>query len=180
MDEGLFSPIASSVKRRGLWLGINLATAFLASWVISLFQESLEQLIVLAVLIPVVASMGGIAGGQSLTLIVRGLATEQVGRGNSRALLLKELSISAINGVAWGAMVAIGAFLWFGHFGLGLIIAAALLINFIIAALSGVLTPIALRKIGIDPAIAGGVILTTITDVVGILAFLGLASLLLL
>lgn len=180
MDESLFSPIAASVKRRGLWLGLNLATAFLAAWVISLFQESLQQLIVLAVLIPIVASMGGIAGSQSLTLIIRGLATEQVRRSNSKPLLLKELYINIINGLAWGLMVMLGTFLWFGHIGIGLIIAAALLINFVAAALTGVLTPMVLRRIGVDPALAGGVILTTITDVVGILAFLGLATLLLL
>ena len=232
MDESLFSPIASSVKRRGLWLGINLATAFLAAWVISLFQESLEQMIVLAILIPIVASMGGIAGGQSLTLIIRGLATEQVGRSNSRPLLLKEglinqtflaaqgraaksntlqvlllsgkrklcfrfsalwqildgfvqrflkeLCISLAHGLAWGLTVMLGTVMWFGNIGIGLVIAAALVINFIAAALTGVLAPIALRKIGVDPALAGGVILTTITDVIGIAAFLGLATLLLL
>ncbi len=180
LDENLFSPATASARRRALWLGINLATAFLAAWVISLFQGTLEKIIALAVLIPVVASMGGIAGGQTLTLVIRGLATGQVGRGNSLLLLLKELAVGLLNGGAWALVVAIATIFWFGDFSMGLIIGAAMIVNLLCAALAGVSIPLLLKKLGIDPALAGGVVLTTITDVIGILAFLGLATIFLL
>ena len=179
-EEDLFAPITKSTRRRALWLGVNMLTAFLAAWVISLFQDTLERLIVLAVLIPVVASMGGIAGSQTLTLVIRGLALKQIGKSNSKILLLRELGIGVLNGLLWSLIVAIIAVLWFNDLQLGWITALAMMANLICAGLAGVLIPIALRKYGIDPALAGGVVLTTITDVVGIFAFLGLATWLLL
>ena len=179
-DEDLFAPVTKSTRRRALWLGINLGTAFLAAWVISLFQSTLEQIIVLAVLIPVVASMGGIAGSQTLTLVIRGLALNQIGKSNSKILLLKEFAIGILNGLFWAIVVALIAVLWFDDIQLGYIIGLAMIANLICAGLAGVLIPIVLRRIGIDPALAGGVMLTTITDVVGIFAFLGLATWLLL
>ena len=175
-DEDLFAPVTKSTRRRALWLGVNMATAFLAAWVISLFRETLEQLIVLAVLIPVVASMGGIAGSQTLTLVIRGLALNQIGKANSKILLLREFAIGILNGIFWAVIVGLIAILWFNDVELGYIIALAMLANLVCAGLAGVLIPIALRKMNIDPALAGGVMLTTITDVVGIFAFLGLAT----
>jgi magnesium transporter len=175
-DEDLFAPVTKSTRRRALWLGINMMTAFLAAWVISLFQSTLEELILLAVLIPVVASMGGIAGSQTLTLVIRGLALKQVGHSNSALLLARELGIGVLNGLVWAVVVAAIAILWFHDVKLGGIIALAMIANLICAGIAGVAIPITLRKYGIDPALAGGVILTTVTDVVGIFAFLSLAN----
>lgn len=179
-EEDLFGPVIKSTQRRTIWLGINLLTAFLAAWVISLFQTSLEKIIVLAILVPVVASMGGIAGSQTLTLVIRGLALGQVGRNNSKLLLLKELSVGFLNGMIWALIVALVVVLWFKNYKMGGVIAAAMMANLVCAALAGVSIPILLRKFKIDPAIAGGVVLTTITDVAGIFAFLGLGTWLLL
>ncbi|HEU4813058.1 MAG TPA: magnesium transporter [Xanthomonadaceae bacterium] len=179
-DEDLFSPVPRAARRRAIWLGINLATAFLASWVIGRFEGTLERIVALAVLMPVVASMGGVAGTQTLTLMVRGLALGQVGRGNLRALLVKEGSVGLLNGLAWSLVVGIVAALWFRDMPLGGVIAAAMMINLVVAALAGVLVPLMLRRMNVDPALAGGVVLTTVTDVVGFLSFLGLATLVLL
>ncbi len=175
-EEDLFGPVVASTRRRAIWLGVNLLTAFLAAWVISLFQMTLEKIIVLAILIPVVASMGGIAGSQTLTLVIRGLALGQVGRSNSKLLLLKEISIGFLNGIAWAFIVATVVILWFKDFKMGAIIAVAMMANLVCAALAGVTIPIFLHKLNIDPALAGGVLLTTITDIIGIFAFLGLAT----
>ncbi len=179
-DEDLFSPVARASRRRAVWLGINLATAFLASWVIGLFEATLKEVVALAVLMPIVASMGGIAGTQTLTLMVRGLATGQVGFGNMRALLSKELQVGMVNGVVWAIVVGALAALWFSDIRIGFVIAAAMAINLLAAALCGVAIPLLLRRFAIDPALAGGVVLTTVTDVIGFLAFLGLGTLLLL
>lgn len=179
-DENLFNPAATSALRRGIWLGLNLATAFLAAWVISLFQGTIEKIITLAILIPVVGSMGGIAGSQTLTLIIRGLATDQVGRSNRLLVLAKELSVGILNSLAWGLIVGFLTAYWFGDPFLGLVIAAAMAITLLSAAATGVYVPVLMKKFGIDPALGGGVVLTTITDVVGLLSFLGLASLFLL
>lgn len=179
-DEDMFSPVRRATRRRALWLGINLATAFLASWVIGRFAGTLEQIVALAILMPIVASMGGVAGTQTLTLMVRGLAMGQVGFGNLRALLVKEVSVGLLNGVAWAIVVGVVAALWFTDVPLGLVIAGAMAINLFVAALAGVLVPLALRRMSIDPALAGGVVLTTVTDVVGFLSFLGLATMILL
>ena len=178
-EEDLFAPVTQSTKRRALWLGVNMATAFLAAWVISLFQSTLEELIVLAVLVPVVASMGGIAGSQTLTLVIRGIALDQVGPINSKNLIWRELAIGALNGLIWAVIVGLIAYTWFSSLELSWVIGLAMIANLVCAGLAGVLIPIALRRYGIDPALAGGVALTTITDVVGIFAFLGLATMLL-
>ena len=179
-DEDLFSPVPRAARRRAIWLGINLATAFLASWVIGRFEGTLERIVALAVLMPIVASMGGVAGTQTLTLMVRGLALGQVGTGNLRALLSKEVLVGALNGVAWAFVVGAVSALWFSDLSLGLVIAGAMAINLLVAALAGVLVPLFLRRMNVDPALAGGVVLTTVTDVVGFLSFLGLATLVLL
>lgn len=179
-DEDLFSPVPRAARRRAIWLGINLATAFLASWVIGRFEGTLEQIVALAVLMPIVASMGGVAGTQTLTLMVRGLAIGQVGVGNLRALLAKEMLVGLLNGLMWAVVVGVVSALWFSAPLLGLVIAGAMMINLIVAAFAGVLVPLTLRRMNIDPALAGGVVLTTVTDVVGFLSFLGLATLVLL
>ncbi|MXY15028.1 MAG: magnesium transporter [Proteobacteria bacterium] len=175
-EEDLFAPVVASTQRRTVWLGVNLLTAFLAAWVISLFQVTLEKIIILAILIPVVASMGGIAGFQTLTLVIRGLALGQIGRSNSKLLLFKELAVGFLNGMTWAIIVALVVVLWFKDLKMGGVIAAATMANLLCAALAGVSIPVILRNLNIDPALAGGVILTTITDVIGIFAFLGLAT----
>ncbi len=179
-EEDMFAPVGVSVRRRTLWLGLNLATAFLAAWVIGLFEETLQQVIALAVLMPVVASMGGIAGGQTLTLVIRGIALNQISDANTRWLIAKESAVGVLNGALWAVVVGTVAWLWFGEIELGVVIAAAMVINLIIAALSGVAIPVLQNRMGIDPALAGYVVLTTVTDVVGFLSFLGLATLFLL
>ncbi|MNF45718.1 Magnesium transporter MgtE [compost metagenome] len=179
-EADIFAPVLVSSRRRAVWLGINLITAFSAAWVIGLFQATLEQLVALAVLMPIVASMGGIAGSQTLTLVIRGLALGQVQKGNIRILLNRELGISILNGLLWSVVIAALAVLWFGDWGIGAVLGAAILVNLLCAALAGWGIPLLLERMGIDPALAGSVILTTVTDVVGFFAFLGLATLLLL
>ena len=179
-EADMFAPVLVSSRRRAVWLGINLLTAFLAAWVIGRFQGTLEQLVALAVLMPIVASMGGIAGSQTLTLVIRGLALGQIQKGNVRVLLSREVGVSIINGLLWALVVAALAVVWFGNWGIGGVIAAAILLNLLCAALAGLAIPLILERMGIDPALAGSVILTTVTDVVGFFAFLGLATLLLL
>ncbi len=179
-DEDLFSPVPRAAKRRAIWLGINLATAFLASWVIGRFEGTLQQIVALAVLMPIVASMGGVAGTQTLTLMVRGLALGQVARGNLKPILRKEVLVGLLNGIVWAVVVGIVAGLWFQDAMLGLVIAAAMTINLVVAAFAGVVVPLTLKRMNVDPALAGGVVLTTVTDVVGFLSFLGLATLILL
>jgi len=179
-DEDMFSPVPRAARRRTLWLGINLLTAFLASWVIGRFQGTLQQVVALAVLMPIVASMGGVAGTQVLTLMVRGLALGQVGIGNLRALIAKEVLVGLLNGAVWAVVVGVIAGLWFQAPKIGLVIGAAMMINLVNAALAGVFVPLTLKRMNIDPALAGGVILTTFTDVIGFLSFLGLGTLVLL
>lgn len=179
-DVDIFSPVMTSAKRRAVWLGINLVTAFLASWVIDLFEHTIQQIVALAVLMPIVASMGGIAGSQTLTLVIRGLALQQVSAGNTVSLFFKEMSVGIVNGLIWAVVVASVAAYWFHDPDLGYLLGAAMMINLMCAALSGVAIPVILDRIGIDPALAGGVLLTTVTDVVGFMAFLGLATLFLL
>ncbi|MGF1644705.1 MAG: magnesium transporter [Thiotrichales bacterium] len=179
-DEDLFAPAITSAGRRSIWLGINLLTAVLASWVIGLFADTLEKIVALAILMPIVASMGGIAGSQTLTLTIRGLALKQIVSGNVVWLMRKEILIGFANGVLWALVVAAVALFWFKHWGIGGVIAAAIMINLIAAALAGLAIPLLLERAGIDPAISGAVILTTVTDVIGFMSFLGLASLFLL
>jgi magnesium transporter len=175
-DDDIFARVLPSTRRRAVWLGINLATAFLAAWVIGQFQATLEKVIALAVLMPVVASMGGIAGIQTMTLVIRGFALGQIGKSNARWLFIKETTVGLLNGLIWALVVSLITMLWFRDLRLGGIIAAAMVFNLIIAALSGVLIPVILRRLKIDPALAGGVVLTTVTDVAGFMIFLGLAT----
>lgn len=176
-DEDLFSPIIPSAKRRLFWLGINLFTAFLAAWVIGLFEATLDKVVALAVLMPIVASMGGIAGGQTLTLMIRGLATGKISGSNARWLAYKEIAISVISGCTWAVVVGIVSYLWFNDIRISLILAASMVVNLLCAALAGYGIPLLMKRINIDPALAGGVVLTTATDVIGFVSFLGLASL---
>jgi magnesium transporter len=176
-EEDLFSPVVPSTKRRGVWLGVNLVTVFMASWVIGRFEEVLDKIVALAILMPIVASMGGIAGSQTLTLIIRGLALNQIVRSNVRWLIVKELMVGFLNGLLWAIVVGLVAFLWFHDRGIAAILGVAMILNLLAAVLSGVTIPLVLQKIGMDPALSGAVILTTVTDIVGFLSFLGLASL---
>ena len=179
-EQDMFAPVASSAKRRAVWLGINLFTAFLAAWVIDLFEDTIDQIVALAVLMPIVASMGGIAGSQTLTLVIRGLALKQISSANASRLMLKEMSVGVVNGALWAVIVAFIAGIWFQSISLGLLLGSAMIINLICAAFAGTTIPLLLEKMGIDPALAGGVLLTTVTDVVGFMAFLGLATIFLL
>ena len=179
-EDDTFAPVVKSARRRAVWLGINLCTAFLASWVIGLFQATIEQVVALAVLMPIVASMGGIAGSQTLIIVIRGLALGQIGVSNARWLMYKEISVSALNGVAWAVVVAVISAVWFKNANIGYIIGAALIINLLCAAVAGMSIPFLLTRLKIDPAHAGTVILTTVTDVVGFMVFLGLGTLFLL
>jgi magnesium transporter len=176
-DEDMFAPVLVSTRRRALWLGINLLTALMASWVIGQFEATIEKIVALAVLMPIVASMGGIAGSQTLTLTIRGIALGQISGKNTRWLILKELAVGSLNSLIWAGVVAVIAGFWFNDVNIGLLIATAMCINLILASLTGTVLPIALEKAGIDPALAGSVLLTTVTDIVGFLSFLGLATL---
>ncbi len=178
-DEDLFAPVIKSSSRRAVWLGINLVTAFIAAAVIGLFEATIAEVVALAVLMPIVASMGGIAGSQTLTLAIRGLATGQLSDVNTKDLGIKEISVSLMNGILWAVVVAGACFFWFESLKLAMIIAFAILANMLIAAISGVMIPVLLDRQGIDPALAGSVILTTVTDVAGFFIFLGLATIVL-
>jgi magnesium transporter len=176
-EDDMFAPVISSARRRAVWLGINLLTAFLAAWVIGLFQLTLERVVALAVLMPIAASMGGIAGTQTLTLVIRGMALGHISKSNSRWLLYKEAAVGALNGIVWAIVVATIAILWFGNVMIGAFIGAAMLINLVFAAIAGFSIPLLLKRLNIDPALAGSVILTTVTDIIGYIAFLGMATL---
>ncbi|SHE99680.1 magnesium transporter [Microbulbifer donghaiensis] len=175
-EEDTFAPVRRTARRRALWLGINLLTALLASWVISLFQDTLDKVVALAILMPIVASMGGVAGSQTLTVVIRGMALGQIGRSNLNWLLSRELGSAVLNALLWSLVMGLIAGLWFGDQRIALIIVAAMVINLVTAALAGAILPVALRAMRIDPALAGGVALTTVTDVVGFMSFLGLAT----
>ncbi|MFN3579226.1 MAG: magnesium transporter [Pseudomonas sp.] len=179
-EADMFAPILTSTRRRSVWLGVNLITAFLAASVIGQFQASLEQIVALAVLMPIVASMGGIAGSQTLTLVIRGMALGQVETGNYRVLLVKEVGIAVLNGMLWATVIAALAIIWFGSWAIGGIIAVAICINLLCAALAGLSIPMILKRFGIDPALAGSMVLMAVTDVIGFSAFLGLATIILL
>lgn len=175
-EEDTFAPVWQSAPRRAVWLGLNLVTALLASSVINLFQGTIEKVVALAVLMPIVASMGGIAGTQSLTILIRAMAMGQISDRNQLWLIGRESLVGLLNGLLWAAVIAATASIWFGDMVLGAVIACAMLINLVTAGLTGAGLPIVLRRMRIDPALAGGVLVTTITDVVGFLAFLGLAT----
>jgi magnesium transporter len=165
------------VRNRFSWLLINLATALLASSVIKLFDATIAQMVALAVLMPVVASMGGNAATQTMTVTVRALATRDLGPANTPRVIAREASVGLVNGVAFAAIIGLVVLIWFGVGTLGLVIATAMVCNFVAAALAGILIPLLLAQFGYDPAVASGVFVTTVTDVVGFFAFLGLASL---
>jgi magnesium transporter len=176
-DDDTFAPIFKTTRRRAFWLGANLITAFIASAVINLFEDTIVKVVALAVLMPIVASMGGVAGSQTLTLVIRSMALGQIGAANARWFFNRELAVGVLNGLFWAAVVAFAASLVFQDLTLGAIIAMAMIINLITAAVAGASLPMILKSLGIDPAIAGTVVLTTITDVVGFMSFLGLATL---
>jgi magnesium transporter len=176
-EEDVFAPIMQSSKRRSVWLGVNLITVFIAVFFIGLFEATLQEKIALAILMPVVASMGGIAGTQTLILVTRGIATGRVTTSNLKVLINKEVAIGFLNGIIWAIVIGVATYVWFEDMMLSVVIALAIIVNLIFAAFSGAFLPSLLIRFKIDPALAGGVILTTITDVIGFVAFLGLASL---
>ena len=176
-EEDTFAPALRALPGRMVWLGINLVTAFVAAAVIRLFEETLDKVVVLAVMMPIVASMGGIAGSQTLTVVIRGASLGHISRRNVGWLLSRELLLGSLNGFLFAAVVQVVAWLWMGDTMLGILLAVALVINLLAGAVTGVALPIALRKLNIDPAVAASVILTTVTDVVGFVSFLGLATL---
>lgn len=177
-EDDTFAPVLKTAKRRAIWLGVNLVTAFLAAFVINRFSDTIDQVVALAVLMTIVASMGGVAGNQTLTLVIRSMAIGQIGKTNSLWLMWRELGVGLLNGLLWALVAAVIAIIWFADNKLAYIFAGAMIVNLIVAALSGAFLPIFLKKLKIDPALAGSVVLTTITDVVGFLSFLGLAALL--
>lgn len=176
----VYAPIVRSARRRGVWLGANLLTVLIASWVIGQFEESIAALVILAVLMPIVASMGGIAGSQTLTVVIRGMALGHIGPANAMHIVRRELGIGLINGAVWAAVVGAITVAWFGDYAVAAIIACAILINLTLGVLCGALVPLAIRRFGGDPALGGSVILTGITDAVGFFVFLGLATVLVL
>ncbi len=175
-EEDTFAPLIKSAPRRAIWLGINLLTAIIASAVINLFQDTIDKVVALAILMPIVASMGGVAGSQTLTVVVRGMALGKIGASNRNWLLMREVLSGLLNGLVWAAALALLTAWWFEDIRIAIIIAAATVINLFTAAIGGTLLPSLLKRMGIDPALAGGVALTTLTDVVGFIAFLGLAT----
>ena len=175
-DGDAFAPVLITAPQRAIWLAINLATAILAASVIGLFQHTIEKVVALAVLMPIVASMGGIAGTQSLTVLIRAMAMGQINDRTEIWLVRREILVSLINGLLWAAVIAVIASYWFSDIRLGMIIAFAIVINLITAGIAGASLPLLLDRLDLDPALAGGVVLTTITDVVGFFAFLGLAA----
>ena len=180
-EDDIFAPVILSTKRRAVWLGMNLITAFVVAGAIGLFQEILQQIVILAVLMPIVASMGGVAGNQTLILVIRGIAMGKIQRSNARKLLVKESSVALLNGLTWSIVVSVLAVVLFQTtWEIGLIVGAAMLLNIFASAIAGVSIPFLLKKMGIDPALAGGVLMITLTDVLGFVTFLGLATLFLL
>ncbi len=175
-EEDMFAPILTSTRRRSIWLGINLLTALLASWVIGLFEGTIEKLVALAVLMPIVASMGGIAGSQTLTLVIRGIALGKITATNARTIFRKELGVGIWNGLIWAIVIASVAGIWFDNAKLSIVIAGAIVVNLVMAAIAGAVVPLILKRFGADPALSASVVLTTVTDVVGFFAFLGLAA----
>jgi magnesium transporter len=177
-EDDIFAPVILSTKRRAVWLGVNLITAFIVAGAIGLFQEIIQKFVILAVLMPIVASMGGVAGNQTLILVIRGIAVGKIQKSNARKLLIKESLVALLNGLAWSIVVAVLAVILFQTaWDIGLIVGAAMLLNIFASAIAGVSIPFLLKKVGIDPALAGGVLMITLTDVLGFITFLGLATL---
>ena len=175
-EDDMFAPVVQSARRRWVWLGFNLVTALMAAIVLSRFELTLEKLVATAVLFPVVMSMGGIAGTQTLTLMIRGMATGQVSASNTPAMLRKEVAVGLLNGLVFSILIGLIVYYWYQDFSLGLVMAVAIMLNLFAGALAGAMVPVILKRMAIDPALAGGVVLTTVTDVIGILSFVGLAT----
>ena len=175
--EDTFAPPGRAAKSRVFWLSINLVTAFIAASAINIFQDTLDKVVYLAVLMPIVASMGGVAATQTLTIVLRGLTLEQINTSNIKWLFKRELAVSIINGIVLSLLVGVSTFLWFEDKTLSVLISCALVINLISSVIAGILVPLALRKFNQDPAISGSVVVTTVTDVIGFISFLGLATL---
>lgn len=175
-EDDTFAPVIKTARRRAVWLGVNLMTAIIASLVIFLFQDTLDQVVYLAVLMPIVANMGGVAGSQTLTLVIRSLALGHISPSNTRWLLARELGVAVLNGLIWAFVISVITYIWYQELLLSYIIAAAMMINLVTAALAGAYIPLFLKSKNIDPALAGSVALTTVTDSVGFFAFLGLAN----
>lgn len=175
-EDDMFAPVFQSAARRALWLGVNLFTAFVAAGVVEQFQTALDKVVLLAVLMPVVPSMGGVAGTQSLTIITRAIALGQINKDNAAWILRKELMVGVLNGIGWAIVVSMFTYWWFEEWIIGGIIGAAMIINLFVAALAGFSIPLILKRLNIDPALGGGVVLTTVTDVIGYSAFLGLGA----
>ena len=180
-EDDIFAPVLISSKRRAVWLGANLFTAFVVASAVSLFQSTIDQIVILAVLMPIVASMGGVAGNQTLILVIRGIAMGKIQRSNALRLLSKEMMVSLVNGFFWAIIVSFFAVLIFQtSWEIGIIVGASMLLNIFASAIAGVTIPFVLKRVGIDPALASGVMMTTLTDVLGFVTFLGLATLFLL
>jgi magnesium transporter len=179
-DEDLFAPVLASLKNRWMWLGINLVTAFIASRVIGIFEHSIEKLVALAALMPIVAGIGGNSGNQTITMIVRGIALGQITGANVGKLLSKEFRVAVLNGLVWGAVVGLFAFLIYHKWQLGLVMMGAMLLNLMLAAVMGFVIPMTMNKLGRDPAMGSSVMITAITDSGGFFIFLGLATIFLL
>jgi magnesium transporter len=175
-EDDMFAPVFKSATRRALWLGVNLGTAFLAAAVVDQFKTTLDAIVLLAVLMPIVPSMGGVAGTQSLVIITRAIALGQINSANARGILRKELLVGILNGLGWATIVSLFTYLWIGDWRIGAILGCAMIINMFVAAGAGYFIPVTLKRLKVDPALAGGVVLTTVTDVVGYMAFLGLAA----
>ena len=174
--EDTFAPPGRAAKSRVFWLSMNLLTAFIASMTINIFKDVLDQIVYLAVLMPIVASMGGVAATQTLTIVLRGLTLEQINASNLRWLFKRELAVSILNGIVLSILVGLATYFWFNEITLALLISFALIINLVSSVIAGVFVPIILRGFNQDPAISGSVVVTTVTDVVGFLSFLGLAT----
>ena len=175
-DDRAFTPATESFRKRLPWLGINLMTAFLATIVVAIFEPTIDQLAAVAIFMPVVAGMGGNAGTQTLTVIVRGIALGELTWSNSRKALMKEAAVGLGNGVVLGIIAALVAWVWRGNMTLGLVLGAAMIINMFVAATAGTLVPLGLRAANVDPALASSVFITTLTDIAGFFAYLGLAT----
>jgi len=176
-EDDIFAPVFLSSRRRAVWLGANLVTAFIVASAVSLFQDALDQIVILAVLMPIVASMGGVAGNQTLILVIRGVAMGRIQTSNAFRLLTREFLVALVNGVFWSVIVSVLAVLFFNTtWSIGLIVGASMLINILASSIAGVSIPFLLRRMGIDPALASGVLMVTLTDVLGFVTFLGLAS----
>jgi magnesium transporter len=179
-EEDIFASVWKSLRNRWAWLAINLVTAFMASRVIGLFEDSIEKLVALAALMPIVAGIGGNSGNQTITMIVRAMALDQVSTGNTSRLIRKELGVGLVNGILWGGVIGVVAYLLYDSWSLGVVMTAAMVLNLLLAALMGVLIPMTLVRMGRDPALGASVMITAVTDSGGFFIFLGLASLFLL